>query len=192
MSDKFNALWIILNKLDQKEKVTARSRMEDLEVSERSIYRYITTLQVAGFPVDYDRGMNSYVFSEGYTLKKPAVSVEETLALALSKKLLHNFGPNMERSLARIEEKLSIKKPEDLYDDPHLRATGGLADVRLPDGDKAGQTVKTTLFPFTMAGERLGVRLDPPRHGEHTRALLSALGLTANEIDELYRQRAVA
>jgi predicted DNA-binding transcriptional regulator YafY len=114
MSDKFNALWIILNKLDQKEKVTARSLMEDLEVSERSVYRYITTLQVAGFPVDYDRAMNSYVFSEGYTLKKPAVSVEETLALALSRKLLQSFGPNMERSLARIEEKLSVKKPEDL------------------------------------------------------------------------------
>jgi len=39
---------------------------------------------VAGFPVDYDRGMNSYVFSKGYTLKRPAVSVEETLALAIS------------------------------------------------------------------------------------------------------------
>jgi hypothetical protein len=74
MSDKFNALWIILNKLDQKEKVTARSLTEDLEVSERSVYRYITTLQVAGFPVDYDRGMNSYVFSGG-------VHVEETRCL---------------------------------------------------------------------------------------------------------------
>lgn len=116
MSDKFDSLWMILNKLDGKEKVTACSLAEDLEVSERSIYRYITTLQVAGFPVDYDRGMNSYVFSEGYTLKKPAVSVEETLALALSKKLLHNFGPNMERSLTRIEDKLSIKKPDDLRD----------------------------------------------------------------------------
>ena len=114
MSDKFNALWIILNKLDKKEKVTARSLMEDLEVSERSVYRYITTLQVAGFPVDYDRAVNSYVFSDGYTLKKPDISVEETLALALSRKLLKSFGPDMERSLAKIEEKLSVKKPEDL------------------------------------------------------------------------------
>lgn len=116
MSDKFDSLWMILNKLDGKEKVTAESLAADLEVSQRSIYRYITTLQVAGFPVDYDRAMNSYVLSEGYTLKKPVVSVEETLALALSKKLLHNFGPNMERSLTRIEEKLSVKKPEDLRD----------------------------------------------------------------------------
>jgi crotonobetainyl-CoA:carnitine CoA-transferase CaiB-like acyl-CoA transferase len=85
-----------------------------------------------------------------------------------------------------------IRKPEDLYDDPHLIATGGLADVRLPDGDKAGETVKTTLLPFTMAGHRLGVRLDPPRLGEHTRALLSGLGLTPDDIDALYRQRAVA
>jgi len=114
MSYKFNALWIILNKLDQNEKVTAKSLMEDLEVSERSVYRYITTLQVAGFPIDYDRGLNSYVFSEGYTLKKPDVSVEETLALALSKKLLHSFGPDMERSLTKIEEKLSVRKPADL------------------------------------------------------------------------------
>jgi predicted DNA-binding transcriptional regulator YafY len=114
MSDKFNALWIILNKLDQKEKVTARSLMEDLEVSERSVYRYIMTLQVAGFPVDYDRGQNSYVFRKGYTLKKPDISVEETLALALSKKLLRNFGPDMEKSLSKIEEKLSVRKPADL------------------------------------------------------------------------------
>jgi len=114
MSDKFNALWIILNKLDQKEKVTPRLLMEVLEVSERSVYRYITTLQVAGFPIDYDRGINSYVFSEGYTLKKPDVTVEETLALALSKKLLHSFGPEIERSLTKIEEKLSVRKPEDL------------------------------------------------------------------------------
>jgi crotonobetainyl-CoA:carnitine CoA-transferase CaiB-like acyl-CoA transferase len=62
-----------------------------------------------------------------------------------------------------------IRKPEELYDDEHLVATGGLADVTLTDGPKAGQTAKATLFPFTMAGQRLGVRLQPPHKGEHTR-----------------------
>jgi crotonobetainyl-CoA:carnitine CoA-transferase CaiB-like acyl-CoA transferase len=78
-----------------------------------------------------------------------------------------------------------IRKPEDLLDDEHLLATGGLADITLPDGDKAGTQVKTTLFPITMDGERLGVRLQPPRLGEHTRELLAAAGYSADRIDDL-------
>jgi crotonobetainyl-CoA:carnitine CoA-transferase CaiB-like acyl-CoA transferase len=85
-----------------------------------------------------------------------------------------------------------IRKPEDLYDDPHLLATGGLADIRLPDGPKAGQTVKTTLFPITMDGQRLGVRIDPPKIGEHTRELLADLGCATNEIDRLVAKGVVA
>ncbi|MBX3644094.1 MAG: CoA transferase [Rubrivivax sp.] len=83
-----------------------------------------------------------------------------------------------------------IRKPEDLYDDPHLQATGGLADIELPDGAKAGQTVKTTLFPITLAGERLPVRLQPPRFAAHTGELLAGLGYTPGEIDD-FKQRAV-
>jgi len=85
-----------------------------------------------------------------------------------------------------------IRKPEDLYDDVHLRATGSLAEIRLPDGDKAGQTVRTTLFPLTMAGQHLGVRLEPPTMGEHTRALLADIGFDAATIDRLYEQRVIA
>ena len=85
-----------------------------------------------------------------------------------------------------------IRKPEELYDDEHLIATGGLADVTLTDGARAGQTAKTTLFPFTMDGQRLGVRLQPPHLGEHTRELLSGLGYAPAQIDGLYSQSAVA
>ncbi|TAM34242.1 MAG: CoA transferase [Burkholderiaceae bacterium] len=85
-----------------------------------------------------------------------------------------------------------IRKPEDLLDDEHLLATGGLADVRLPDGPKAGQMVKTTLFPITLQGQRLGVRMHPPQLGEHTRELLSGLGYGAGEIDSLHTQAAVS
>jgi crotonobetainyl-CoA:carnitine CoA-transferase CaiB-like acyl-CoA transferase len=85
-----------------------------------------------------------------------------------------------------------IRKPEDLYDDEHLLATGGLAEVRLPDGPKAGQTVKTTLFPFTLDGARLGVRLDPPRLGENTAELLQGLGYSSTEIENLRTTQVVA
>jgi len=84
-----------------------------------------------------------------------------------------------------------IVKPEELYDDPHLRATGGLAEIRLPDGERAGEITRTTLFPLTLDGQRLGVRLDPPRQGEHTAELLTGLGYDEQKIAELKARKAV-
>jgi crotonobetainyl-CoA:carnitine CoA-transferase CaiB-like acyl-CoA transferase len=85
-----------------------------------------------------------------------------------------------------------IRKPEDLLDDPHLLATGGLADITLTDGAKAGQTVKTTLFPITLEGARLPVRSSPPSSGEHTREALASVGYSDGEIARLIEIRAVA
>jgi crotonobetainyl-CoA:carnitine CoA-transferase CaiB-like acyl-CoA transferase len=85
-----------------------------------------------------------------------------------------------------------IMKPEELLDDPHLLATGGLADITLTDGERAGRTVKTTLFPFTLDGERPGVRLNPPRRGEHSHEVLVDVGFTSAEIDALIEAHAVA
>jgi crotonobetainyl-CoA:carnitine CoA-transferase CaiB-like acyl-CoA transferase len=85
-----------------------------------------------------------------------------------------------------------ISKPEDLFDDPHLAATGGLADVTVPDGEMAGRSVKSPLFPIAMEGKRLGVRLDPPRLGEHTRELLASVGYAPDAIDALIASSAVA
>lgn len=85
-----------------------------------------------------------------------------------------------------------ISRPEQLFDDPHLQATGGLADVVLSDGEKAGQTAKTTLLPIRMDGERLGVRANPPKPGEHTQQLLQSLGYTREEIQVMLQTQAIA
>lgn len=116
---------------------------------------------------------------------------------ALLKDLATRLAPRSATELSAVMEKAGlpfapIRRPEDLFDDEHLLATGGLADVRLPDGPKAGQMVKTTLFPITMQGERLGVRLHPPTLGEHTRELLAGLGYSTGEMDDLHRQAAVS
>lgn len=111
MSDKFDSLIIILNRIDSKEKVTVDSLREELERSKRTVHRYINTLITAGFPIEYDRANRTYEFMEGYALKKPHLSLEEALAFSLAKKLLGNLGPGMKKSLDRIEEKLSFKKP---------------------------------------------------------------------------------
>ncbi len=65
-----------------------------------------------------------------------------------------------------------ITQPQDLFDDPHLNATGGLAPIELPDGRPA----KAVLLPLTLDGERPPVRLSPPKLGEHNVEVLTALG----------------
>jgi len=85
-----------------------------------------------------------------------------------------------------------IAKPEELFDDPHLLATGGLADVVLTDGPRAGQVAQAALLPFTLDGQRLGVRQHPPKKGQDTDALLSSLGLASADIAALRAQGAVA
>ena len=71
-----------------------------------------------------------------------------------------------------------ITRPQDLFGDPHLNGTGGLAALTLPDG----RETRVPLLPFTIGGERLGLRLDPPRLGEHTEALLREVGYSDSEI----------
>jgi crotonobetainyl-CoA:carnitine CoA-transferase CaiB-like acyl-CoA transferase len=74
-----------------------------------------------------------------------------------------------------------VNKPGDLLEDPHLSASGGLLDIRLPDG----RTVKTPALPVSIDGARLANWRDPPRIGEHTREVLSEIGYAAGDIDDL-------
>ena len=74
-----------------------------------------------------------------------------------------------------------ITRPEELLNDPHLLATGGLAPITLPDG----QAAQTVLMPLTLDGQRPGVRLNPPHLGEHSHALLSELGYDDASIQKL-------
>ncbi|KRC23927.1 CoA-transferase [Acidovorax sp. Root217] len=85
-----------------------------------------------------------------------------------------------------------IMRPEQLFDDPHLNATGGLADITLPDGERAGETARVTLMPLRMDGQRMAVRTDPPRLGQHTAELLAGLGYTPAQVQALQAASAVA
>jgi crotonobetainyl-CoA:carnitine CoA-transferase CaiB-like acyl-CoA transferase len=84
-----------------------------------------------------------------------------------------------------------IKKPHELLDDPQLRAAGSLAPITVPDGKCAGEQIDTVLFPFTLHGQRPGVRSSPPKLSEHAHELLTQLGYTADQIEQLRVQKVV-
>ena len=74
-----------------------------------------------------------------------------------------------------------ITKPHDLFVDPHLMASGGLAPITLANGM---QTL-APLLPITMGGQRLGVRTSAPALGAHNQEVLRGLGYTEREIEAL-------
>jgi crotonobetainyl-CoA:carnitine CoA-transferase CaiB-like acyl-CoA transferase len=80
-----------------------------------------------------------------------------------------------------------IARPEDMFDDPHLNASGGLEPVTLTDGSGT----RLPLMPIEMAGRRLGQSPSIPKSGEHTDALLQALGYDASAIADLRDRGAV-
>jgi crotonobetainyl-CoA:carnitine CoA-transferase CaiB-like acyl-CoA transferase len=126
-------------------------------------------------------------------LNNDRVRARPTLLAELSKRLKAHSADELAQKMEAAGLPFApIRKPEELLDDPHLVATGGLADIQLTDGERAGATVKTTLFPFTLDGQRPGVRLNPPKRGEHTRDVLAAIGMSEREIDALIESHAVA
>ena len=74
-----------------------------------------------------------------------------------------------------------IARPEDLFDDPHLNASGGLTPVTLANGVRT----KVPNLPIEMNGTRFGTRLDIPKVGEHTREVLQQLGYDGAAIEKL-------
>lgn len=112
MSYKFDSLLIILNKLDRGEWVTVKRLAEELRVSERTVFRYLRTLESAGFPIWFDREKGGYTFMEGYSLKKPGLTPEESLTLGLSRMVMAGLGDEWEKNLGKIEEKLAVHRGE--------------------------------------------------------------------------------
>ena len=108
--------------------------------------------------------------------------------------LRERFAPFPAAELAARFERVGlpyapITRPQDLFDDPHLLATGGLAPMPLPaDASGAGHEVhtRTALLPLALDGQRLPLRQGPPALGEHTRSLLQALGYDAAAIAQLH------
>jgi formyl-CoA transferase len=118
-------------------------------------------------------------------LDRPDLVADPTLQtnaqrVAVRPALLQRLGETLKHH--RIEE-LSTKleaaglpyapivRPEQLLDDPHLKASGGLVPMETGDGG----TTNVVLLPLLMGGRRPSVRHPLARVGEHTEEVLAHL-----------------
>jgi crotonobetainyl-CoA:carnitine CoA-transferase CaiB-like acyl-CoA transferase len=81
-----------------------------------------------------------------------------------------------------------ISRPWDLFDDPHLNASGGLVEMRVGPG----KSIKVPTLPLELDGERLGKRTDPPLVSENAREILTEAGYLPGAIDSLFARGIVS
>ncbi|WP_417593271.1 CaiB/BaiF CoA transferase family protein [Parasphingorhabdus sp.] len=81
-----------------------------------------------------------------------------------------------------------ISRPEDMFDDPHLLASGGLEQVEMLNK----QTAMLPVLPIEMDGKRPGSPSKMPEIGAHSDAVLTSLGFDQSEINKLKADGAVA
>jgi crotonobetainyl-CoA:carnitine CoA-transferase CaiB-like acyl-CoA transferase len=77
-----------------------------------------------------------------------------------------------------------IGKPHELFDDPHLNHPGAMVNLTLEDG----RTTPAPALPIALQGDRLALRRDLPRVGEHGREITAELGYDDDAIAGLRRR----
>jgi crotonobetainyl-CoA:carnitine CoA-transferase CaiB-like acyl-CoA transferase len=104
------------------------------------------------------------------------VAVRPALLQKLGETLQHHRADELSAKLAAAGLPYApIVRPDQLVNDPHLKASGGLVPMQTDDG---GST-DVVLLPLLMGGERLGVRSPLPKVGEHTDQILAQLASKA-------------
>ncbi len=103
--------------------------------------------------------------------------------------ILRNYtvGELQDRFEANALPYAPIVRPEQLFDDPHLNQSGGLAALTT----EAGEETKVPLLPLAFDGERLPPRQPLPSIGEHTAEVLRAIDYSLREIELLQQQGAI-
>jgi crotonobetainyl-CoA:carnitine CoA-transferase CaiB-like acyl-CoA transferase len=121
-------------------------------------------------------------------IARPDLATDPALAtnaqrVALRPQLLKTLGETMatlrkDELAAKLEAAglpyAPITRPDQLVDDPHLKASGGLVPMTTDDGS----STQVVLLPLLMDGRRPGVRTALPKVGEHSDEVLSRLHAT--------------
>jgi crotonobetainyl-CoA:carnitine CoA-transferase CaiB-like acyl-CoA transferase len=74
-----------------------------------------------------------------------------------------------------------------LFDDPHLNESGGLVQTTFPGGIQT----KMPKIPMRIGDYDFNLKTDPPEVGQYGQSVLSAIGYSDEEIEELNENRIV-
>ncbi|WP_174285289.1 CaiB/BaiF CoA-transferase family protein [Sphingomonas bacterium] len=134
-------------------------------------------------------GLDAFAADESLALNNDRVLARERILPTLRALFVHmNLAELLSKCEAIGLPVAPIARPQDLFEDPHLNAAGGLVDMTLADGTPT----RLPALPVEIDGRRFGVRRHLGAPGADTRALLLAAGMTGDAVDALFAGGSVA
>ncbi len=116
--------------------VTAQRLAEDLEVSERTVYRDVRDLSLSGVPIRGEAGVG-YALAKGYDLPPLMFDAEEIEALLLGARVVQSYAdPALARAADSVLAKIEMVLPEKLRS--KLKSRAILAPNLHPGASSAG------------------------------------------------------
>ena len=156
-----------------KKPVTAAAIAEELEVTVRTIYRDVATLQARRVPIEGAPGLG-YVLRKGFDLPPLMFTIDEIEAITVGAKLVRRLRDSeLQQAAARVLDKVTVVLPESLrthvtgapvyvsrgdapepkgVDPAQVRAAiRDRRKIRLSYVDEKGRRTRRTIWPLAIA-----------------------------------------
>ena len=165
-------LFQIIQRLHHERVITARNLAEELEVSERTIYRDIQDLCLSGVPITGETGLG-YRLMKGFHLPPLMFNEEELAALLLGARMVQAWT---DKALARAAHH-AISKIENVIPE-HLRPELERQEILVPDFPSCPQVAEHLAVLRKAIKVQQKVRYEYVRQdGEHSSRTVHPLGL---------------
>ncbi len=109
-------LFQIIQYLRTRRVTTASWLAENLEVSERTIYRDVSDLVASGVPIDGEAGIG-YALRRGFDFPPLMFTVDELAALTLGAQIINSWAdPKLANAAQNVLSKVAVVLPDELKD----------------------------------------------------------------------------
>jgi len=152
----------VLELIQSRGRWNAKAIADELDCSERTVYRDLDVLEFAGVPWHYDEADQCYRVRPDYRFPVFGLTEEEALGQALATALTKSPGLDVGTGAAPTTRKLQVSSPEGikeiLADAAELIS---VLDLKLADHSKHRETLKTIQFALLEGRQVTGLYESP-------------------------------
>jgi predicted DNA-binding transcriptional regulator YafY len=156
----------ILERLLQRSKWNVKSLAADLELSERTVHRYLDVLEMVGVPFYYDREEKCYRVRPGYTFPVANLTSDEALGQATATVISEAVGLDDATTARPTTRKIAARSREatrDLLSD--AEAVMAVLDLKLADHSRHREMIKTVQWALVEKKQLAGEYESPHEEG---------------------------